>query len=292
MKRFLGRAARSGLLCALGLLYAAAGRAERRANHVFIISFDGGNPTVMQRSLMPTVMTLLRQGAGTWTAQTIFPSVTLPSHTSMLTGVSPQKHKVLWNDWKPEKGLVSVPTIFGIAKQKGLTTALFAGKPKFKHLNLPGTLDAFGIPSYSAKRVAAVAGKYILEKKPNLCFIHFADSDGAGHKNGWGSREQMLAFTDEDDALKTVVEAIQKAGIANDSVVILSADHGGHGKTHGSKSPDDMNIPWIAWGSRVKQGFAITAKTTTYDTAATALWLLDIPVPANWDGKPVASAFR
>ncbi len=241
---------------------------------------------------MPVLMNLLKQGAGTWTAQTISPSVTLPSHTSMLTGVSPKVHKVLWNDWQPEKGLVTVPTVFGIAKQKGLITALYAGKPKFKHLNIPGTLDSFGIPSYSAKRVAKVAAQYIVEKKPNLCFIHFADSDGAGHKNGWGSPEQVQAFADEDVALNTVITAIQQAGIAKESVVILSADHGGHDKTHGSKSPEDMNIPWIAWGSRVKPGFTITAPVTTYDTAATALWLLDIPVPAKWDGKPVTSAFK
>ena len=31
---------------------------------------------------------------------------------------------------------------------------------------------------------------------------------------------------------------------------------------------------------------------TTYDTAATALWLLGIPIPPEFDGKPVASAFE
>ncbi len=283
---------RRSIVLLFALLCATSARAERHANHVFIISFDGGKPAVMLQSQMPTLMSLLQQGAGTWTAQTIFPSVTLPSHTSMLTGVSPRIHKVLWNDWIPQNGLITVPTVFGVAKQKGLTTALFAGKPKFKHLNIPGTLDAFAIPSYSAKKVASVAGKYILERKPNLCFIHFADSDGEGHRYGWGSPQQIKAFADEDDALKTVMDAVQRAGIANDSVVILTADHGGHNKTHGSKSPEDMNIPWIAWGNRVKTGFAITAKVTTYDTAATALWLLDIPVPTNWDGKPVTSAFR
>jgi arylsulfatase A-like enzyme len=30
---------------------------------------------------------------------------------------------------------------------------------------------------------------------------------------------------------------------------------------------------------------------TTYDTAATALWLLDVPIPKSFDGKPVTEAF-
>ena len=259
--------------------------------HVFIISFDGGKPAVMQQSQMPTLQSMLAEGAGTWHAQTIFPSITLVAHTSMLTGVGPAKHKVDWNDWIPEKGLITVPTVFTLAKKAGLTTAMFVGKPKFKHLNIPGTVDEFEIPSYSAKIVADEAGKYIIARKPALCFIHFADSDGAGHKYGWGTPEQMQAFADEDSALRAVQYAIQKAGIAGTSVVILSADHGGHAKTHGSRSPEDMSIPWIAWGGEVKRGFIVTAPVTTYDTAATALWLLRIPIPRDWDGRPVTSAF-
>jgi hypothetical protein len=87
--------------------------AAPRAQHVFIISFDGGKPAVMQESRMPTLLAMVAQGAHTWGAQTIFPSIPLVSHTSMLTGVGPDKHKVLWNSWQPDKGLVPVPTARG-----------------------------------------------------------------------------------------------------------------------------------------------------------------------------------
>ncbi len=265
--------------------------AAPRAQHVFIVSFDGGKPAVMQESAMPVTKAMAAQGAATWLAQTTFPSITLTSHTSMLTGVGPAKHKVLWNDWIPSRGLVQVPTVFGLARQRGYTTAIFAGKPKFRHLNVAGTLDEFQIPSYSAQIVARAAAKYIVEQKPNLTFIHFADSDVAGHKYGWGSPQQIQSFADEDVALQILRDAIKAADIENDSVMILTADHGGHDKTHGSNSPEDMTIPWIAWGASVKPNFTITAPVTTYDTAATALWLLDLPVPAEFDGKPVESAF-
>ena len=261
------------------------------AQHVFIVSFDGGKPMVMQHSQMPTLDGMLAEGAGTWWAQTVFPSLTLVAHTSMLTGVSPAQHKIDWNDWDPTKGLVTVPTMFALAHQKGITTAMFVCKDKFKHLNVPGTLDIFAIPSHSASAVAATAGSYILAHKPGLCFVHFEDSDAAGHKYGWGSPEQKRSFTDEDGALRTIKDAIQKAGIEKTSVVIVTADHGGHATTHGSNTAEDMNIPWIAWGSGVKRGYTITADVTTYDTAATALWLLHVPIPKNWDGKPVLTAF-
>ncbi|HZO87526.1 MAG TPA: alkaline phosphatase family protein [Chthonomonadaceae bacterium] len=274
------------------LIWCALARAAPRAQHVFIVSFDGGKPAVMQQSRMPTLFALRKQGAGTWSAQTIFPSITLPSHISMLTGVGPTKHKVLWNDWEPERGVIKVPTIFQLAKQKGLRTAMFVGKEKFAHLFIPGTLDAFAMPAYNARIVAALAARYIEVQKPNLCFIHFADSDGAGHQYGWGSPEQKQAFAEEDAALTEIKRAIDKAGIADSSVIILSADHGGHEKTHGSLSPEDMTIPWIVWGAGVRHDYAIAVPVTTYDTAATALWLLDVPIPADWDGKPVTSAFE
>lgn len=279
------------LLVVAGLACGSFAMASPIAEHVFIISFDGGKPEVMQQSEMPVLMDTLHNGAGTWNAQTIFPSITLVSHTSMLTGVSPKKHHVLWNDYRVEKGFVTVPTVFSLAKAAGFSTALFAGKGKFQHLNVPDTVDHFAIPGYEAQGVADAAAAYIKEAKPNVCFIHFADGDGAGHQFGWGTPEQIAAFGNEDKALKTVRDAIHEAGLDDTSVLILSADHGGHDKTHGSNDPVDMTIPWIAWGKDVKKGATIDAPVTTYDTAATALWLLGVGIPAEFDGKPVTSAF-
>ncbi|HEX8832860.1 MAG TPA: alkaline phosphatase family protein, partial [Abditibacteriaceae bacterium] len=170
-------------------------------------------------------------------------------HTSMLTGVQPAKHGISWNEWEPQRGLIKVPSAFKLARDNGYTTAIFAGKEKFRHLNVPGTVDEFQVPAPSAKVVAAAA-RYIVEKKPNLTFIHFADSDVVGHRSGWGSAEQVASFSDEDQALKTLRDAVKQAGIEGSSTFTLTADHGGYGNEHGSDSPEDMTIPWIAWGRR------------------------------------------
>jgi len=262
-----------------------------RAKHVFIVSFDGGKPSVMHASKMPVTMAMANQGAVTWEAQTIFPSLTLPSHTSMLTGVGPDKHKVLWNDDRANAEHVKVPTSFQAAKARGLKTAMFAGKSKFHHLNIPASLDKVFIPAYETPKMVAEAARYIVAEKPNLCFIHFADSDVAGHKYGWGSPEQVKAFEDEDEALKKLQDAVTEAGIAADSVFILTSDHGGQGHSHGSNSPEDMTIPWIAYGKSVKPGTKITAPVVTYDSAATALWLLGVP-PLRLPSRPTASCAR
>ncbi len=303
----------SVLILSLALMLALNATAEPRAGHVFIISIDGGKPEVIAQSPMPVLKQLAAEGAHTWVAHTIYPSITLPSHTSMLTGVLPGKHQVLWNEWIPSNGLVKVPTIFVEAKQAGYSTAMFVGKEKFRHLALPGSLDVFDFqpetedmvskvtagqtnmvvePTVLAKTVARRAAGYITSNKPALCFIHLTDPDNTGHKYGWGSPEQIKAFADVDAALGVILEAIRAAGIADQSVVIITADHGGHGKTHGLSIPEDMNIPWIAWGRGVKKNFEIPTQVITCDTAATALWLLEVPRPESFDGKPVTSAFK
>jgi predicted AlkP superfamily pyrophosphatase or phosphodiesterase len=290
----------------------AAGAAPR-AEHVFIISIDGGSPAVIKQSRMPVLDKLATQGACTWTAQTIKPFVTLPAHTSMLTGVGPDKHRITWNSWKPTNGVVAVPTVFAVAKPAGFSTAMFVGKEKFRHLLQPGTVDEFSFNRAAAqvmpesqngsnkmtaedntfaRAVAANAAAYIVKHRPNLCFIHFTDPDAVGHKYGWGSPEQIKAFADVDAALGAVVNAVHQAGLAESSVLIISADHGGHKKTHGRSTPADVQIPWMAWGKGVKQHFEITAPVNICDTAATALWLLDLPRPSELDGTPVVSAFE
>jgi predicted AlkP superfamily pyrophosphatase or phosphodiesterase len=274
-----------------------------RVHHVFIISFDQGNPDLIEKSDMSVFHQMVAEGAHTWEAYTIVPSLTLPSHTSMLTGVGPQKHQILWNDYQPAKGLVAVPTIFSIAKQRGLVTAMFVGKEKFKHLDLPSSVDDFvwPQPEDDAKAVAKAFAAAVPTLKPNLCFIHFRDPDTAGHKYGANSPEKIQALKDCDDALKTIREAISAAGLADDTVIILTADHGSHdvknkeGKivgTHGTADTADVKIPWIVWGKTVKKDFAVTAVVVQYDTAATALWLLGIPIPDTFWGRPVTSAFN
>ncbi len=261
-------------------------------SHVLIVSFDGGKPAVMQQCEMPTYVAVTKDGASTFTAQTVFPSITLVSHTSMLAGVGPDKHKILWNNWQEAKGKFTFPTVFSIAKQAGLSTACFAGKDKFLHFDAPGTLDQFAIPNNKAKAIAETAAAYLIEKKPNLMFVHFPDADSAGHQFGWGSPEQIRAFADTDAALKILVDGIEKAGVKADTTVILSADHGGHDRTHGSNTPDDMTIPWITFGKAAKPNHTITTPVTTYDTAATTLYLLGLEIPKEWDGKPVTDAYE
>lgn len=299
------------VICLAVVLFGASAFCEApKAKHVFIISLDQGAPDIINMSNMPVLQSMVAEGAHTWEAYTIVPSTTLPSHVSMLSGVGIQKHQVLWNDLDPSKGYIKVPNVFSIAKKNGLVTAMFVGKAKFKSLATPGTLDAFGASEIGAVGVAKAFAEQVGKLKPNVCFIHFPDPDVTGHSYGVYSQEKMDSLAKCDEALKTIRDAIEKAGLADSSVIIISADHGGHNRsqkenddrkargesyqpgTHGSAETMDVTIPWIAWGKDVKKGYTITKAVVTYDTAATALWLLGIPIPDDFWGRPVTSAFQ
>lgn len=289
----------AGLIC----ISASAAPNPPRVKHVFIVSFDQGNPALIQTNPLPTFHQMATAGARTWEACTIVPPLTLPSHTSMLTGVGVQKHQITWNDYQPDKGFVQVPTIFSLAKQHKLRTAMFVGKEKFKHLELPGTIDTlvWPQPDDDAKSVAKAFAAEFGKSKPNLTFIHFRDPDTVGHKTGAYSPEKIQALKDCDEALKLIKDSVAAAGVLDQSVFILTADHGAHdsknkeGKTIGAHSDartEDVLIPWVAWGKGVKKKFTITAPVLQYDTAATALWLLKVPLPESFWGRPVTSAFK
>ena len=289
------------VLALVGLLggWMPAGRETPPAgavtDHVIVISIDGLRPDAIERFGAKRLQRMLREGAWSLEAQTIYPSKTLPSHTSMLTGVPPEVHGVTWNsDETDVRGVVEVTTVFEAAKQAGLSTAAFFSKSKFHHLQKPGTLDHTQAPDgwvhLLASQTVEDVVRYLKFERPNLLFVHIAEPDYAGHTVGWMSGIYGWAVRRADAAVGEVLAAADRAYGRGNYTVVVTADHGGHGRDHGSADPRDMTIPWIAWGKGVRPG-QLPPGIRTMDTAATALWLLGVPIPEGWTGKPMAAAF-
>jgi predicted AlkP superfamily pyrophosphatase or phosphodiesterase len=269
--------------------------------HIVIVSIDGLRPDLALLADMPNLRRLVKQGAYTFWAKTTAVSITLPSHTSMLTGVTPQKHGIEWNRDLPfsEPVYSNVPTIFEMAKRVGYTTALVAGKSKFNALCKPGTLDWVFVASEAKGDNAEVlvnAVKIIEEKKPDVLFVHFPDVDGVGHAKGWGSAEQLACIEKTDRQLGELLAAMERAGVRGSTFMIVTTDHGGAGLSHGADDARSRHIPWIAVGPGVRRNFDLTSSASlevhTEDTCATACYLLGLPQAPYFDGKPVTAAFE
>jgi len=269
---------------------------RRLTPHLIVISIDGLRPDAIERYGARTLLRLIGEGAYSLEAETIDPSKTLPSHISMLTGLPPSAHGVTWNSDQTRKaGVVRSTTVFEAASAAGLRTAAFFSKSKFQHLRKPGTLDHSEAPRgfdfLMATETVEAALRYLRHRRPDLIFIHIAEPDYAGHIFGWMGGVYGWGVRRADAAVARILAEADRTFGKGNYTVLITADHGGHGRTHGTTDPRDMTIPWIVWGHGVRPGELPARTIRTMDTAATALWLLGIEVPADWVGRPVRAAF-
>jgi predicted AlkP superfamily pyrophosphatase or phosphodiesterase len=269
------------------------------AKRVVIISVDGLRPDLALRAETPTIRGLLKSGAFTFWARTTAVSITLPSHTSMLTGVVPDRHGITWNSDLPLTHPIypARPTLFEVAHKAGLTAAMCAGKAKFNTLDKPGTLDwCFVQEKASDQEVADHAVAMIHEHKPQVLFVHLPETDATGHKCGWGSPEQIKVIENADAQIHRVLEALDQENLRSQTLVIVTADHGGAGLTHGADDPRSRHIPWIVTGPGVRENFDLTRlprlTVNTEDSFATACWFLNLPIAGDIDGKPITEIIQ
>ena len=267
-------------------------QANPPALRVVVVSIDGARPDGILQAVTPTITRLWKEGSYSFRARTISPSTTLPATTSMLTGISPDRHGERDNNWWPGEATVTAETVFSLAKSQGLKTAMVVTKEKFGFLARPGSLDHFEVVPHLAPDVVLRALAYLKSEKPHLLFIHFADADITGHLHGWMSPEYLIALQTVDEAVEILLRMMEETKLVRETLLIITADHGGHDFTHGTTLPEDMTIPWIAVGPGVREGYEIPDQVVIYDTAATVLYFLGIPIPAHWDGRPLRSIFR
>jgi len=288
----------AGLVVGSTAVQAQAGDSPR----VLIVSIDGLRPDVMLLCDTPNLRGLMKRGSFSMWARTTAASVTLPSHVSMLTGVVPEVHTIMWNGDLPLSEMVypAVPTLFELAKRKGYSTGMVSGKSKFTALSPPGSIDYLWITKASACTETEVTDQAveIMERDhPAVMFVHFPGVDGTGHAKGWGSPEQRVAVEVADASVGRLLESLAKLGELEKTTIFITADHGGAGRTHGPEDARSRTIPWIIAGPGVRADYDLTrlgkaVDINTFDTFATACLVLGIPIDRPIDGKAIVQAFE
>jgi len=258
------------------------------------ILLDGCRPDAMQQAKTPNLDRLWQSGAYTWTAQTVMPSVTLPSHNSMFRSVPPQKHGVGADNIFRESAR-AFPSLIDVAALANKHTCMFYSWEQLRDLSNPGSLKVsycrnadYGLDNDTD--VAKLAADYLVAQKPDYCFLYLGDIDINGHMFGWMSPEQIAFVESNDSAVGIVLDWLEAAGIRDQYTIQLQADHGGHQTDHGTEMPEDMTIPWIINGAPIKQGYQIQSPVSIMDTAVTLAHLLGLEIPPLWEGKVVSDA--
>lgn len=261
---------------------------------VLIISVDGLRPDALSAERTPHIWELAQTGAYTWAAQTISPSITLPSHTSMLSGVDFYQHGVWWNDDNPDRPPITVPTLFELTFNEGMRSLAVYGKTKISLIAKP-EFTTQSIYALGDVGVSMRFGQLLAQEGPfDLMFTHLPEVDMTGHASGWMSEPYLAAVVQADTVVGTILQALVDNGLRETTTVILSADHGGQGTGHSDPTiAVNRTIPWIINGpAAVGGGTVLPNAIETYDTAATALTILGLPIPENWDGRAVTEALN
>jgi hypothetical protein len=251
---------------------------------VLLVSVDGlrSDALIAVAGALPA-FDRLRTGRSTLNARTDPDfTITLPNHTSMLTGrlvLSAAGHRWIRNDEVVDGATIHgvagvyVPSAFDVAHDRGAWTGIFAGKPKF-HL-----YD----DSYDAQRGAADVippdhgrdkiDRYFIDADPTgladalilemtrvdrsakrFLLVHFAVPDLTAHAKGWDltpGSPYMKAVGAVDVALGRVLEAIEgDERLRDHTAIVLTSDHGGgapyrhHDQAH---MWVDYVIPFLVW---------------------------------------------
>jgi predicted AlkP superfamily pyrophosphatase or phosphodiesterase len=127
------------LLLVTSTPHAQQARRAASPNHVVIISLDGFGGWALDDPHLPvpTLRRLAARGASAKRMRPVDPTVTWANHTSMVTGVTPAKHGVIFNGllirepgmpprvepWRDKKEMVKARTLYDAAHERGLTTA-------------------------------------------------------------------------------------------------------------------------------------------------------------------------
>jgi predicted AlkP superfamily pyrophosphatase or phosphodiesterase len=272
--------------------------------HVFLIGVDGWGSYSLPKADMPAVKSMMEEGSYTLNTMNVIPTASMPNWASMLYGTTPAFHGFTHNTVIPTFPQVIVdeygyfPNIFALIKKKvpDCQVAALSGYDDIIKIVPSDVLDkAKEVPNIKdiTDYIAAID-----PGRPSFTFIQFDEVDGVGHRSGHNSSEYYEALIQVDKDIAKIKQSVIDAGIENDTIFILSADHGGFFYAlnsdymgmfyqHGGDTPEERQIPLIFYGKNIRRGFGITSSANIYDIAPTIASFFGIDIPYVWIGRSI-----
>ncbi|MDR2917664.1 MAG: alkaline phosphatase [Tannerella sp.] len=277
---------------------------KEKAKHVILIGLDGWGSYSVEKADMPNVKKLMNDGTFTLKKRAVLPSSSAVNWASMFMGAGPELHG--YTDWGskvpdlPSRVIGEnniFPTIFQLLKVTNPNAEIgciydWAG---IKYL-----IDTISVnyweqsPDYNQfpESLCDMAVKYITDKKPDFAAIIFDEPDHTGHQAGHDTPEYYTTLTRLDSYVGKIIEAVKNAGILDETIFIVTSDHGGINKGHGGKTMMEMETPFIISGKNIKSGQTIEESMMQYDIASTIACIFGLEQPQVWIGRPMLHIFK
>lgn len=287
------------ILACVALLTVACTGTEKKADltsHVIIIGLDGWGTWCMEKGEAPFIKEMMHEGSWTLNKRAVLPTISGANWAAMMNGTPVESSGITNNDPAPTFEPLFLtdhdaqPTIFHLlAEQRpNLETGVICEWGDF--LNYADTLclDFFQRIRQASEHPDAIVDasvKYIQARKPALCFIHIDALDHMGHSYGQGSDEYYAELPLVDDRVRRIVEGVKAAGIYDESIIMVTSDHGHEGTSHGGSSQLEIQTPFVIWGKGIMKNHEIKETLIQYDIAATVAKIFNLEVPQSWRGK-------
>lgn len=286
------------------MIASTAGAASPKAKHVIYIGLDGWGAYSVSKADMPAVKELMEKGCYTLKKRTVLPSSSAVNWASMFMGAGPELHGYTeWGSQTPELPSRVIlkhnifPTIFQIYRDANPDAEIGVlsewGGIQFLVDTLSTSHHAVA-PDYNKYPTALceMAEKYIKEKKPALAAVVFDNPDHVGHVIGHDTPEYYAKLHEIDGYIARIVKAVEEAGMLDETIFIITSDHGGINKGHGGKTMLEMETPFIIAGKGIRQGGEFQESMVQYDVAATIAYIFGLQQPQVWTGRPMTQVFE
>ena len=255
------------------------------SNKVILISVDGMRPDGFLSCKNPYIETMMANSYHTINGKTVIPSVTLPCHMALFHSVPPQRHGITTNIYLPMARPIN--GLFEQLNNAKKVCAMYYGWEPLRDVARPASLKfAEYINAYTEESsdtaLTDSALSRIRKSKPDFVFLYMVETDEkGGHDNGWMTDAYLERISIAVNNIRRVIEEF-----SDEYTVIVTADHGGHDRSHGTELPEDTTIPMFYFGKQFEAGKRFEGGSIL-DIAPTIAKIMDVAPADEWEGSPV-----
>lgn len=234
------------VICALLCVNVSYG-AKWKAKHVVLIGLDGWGAYSVEKADIPNIKKLMADGSYTLKKRSVLPSSSAVNWASMFMGAGPELHGYTeWGSQKPELPSREIshygifPSVWGLFRDANPDAEMgyiyeWDGMKYLAEMQAMNK-DINIAPSETNPRGCTDAAVgYIKEKHPAFVGIIFEQPDGTGHGDGHDTPAYYTKMKELDGYIGEIIQAVSDAGMLDETIFIVTADHGGINKGHGGK---------------------------------------------------------
>jgi predicted AlkP superfamily pyrophosphatase or phosphodiesterase len=218
----------------------------QQRNYTILISFDGFRWDYPSRGLTPNLDFIKKNGVHALSLQPCFPSKTFPNHYSIVSGLYPENHGIIANDFtnpktkqrytlwdttaKNDAKWYLGEAIWETARRQGVISASYFWPSS--ELNID-----YRRPNYSKKFIYTTpyddringAMEWLqlpYDKRPHLIMLYFDATDTSGHNYGPNSSEVNQSIAMQDSLIDKIFLGLKQLNLFDSTNVIVLSDHG------------------------------------------------------------------